>query len=31
MRAAMELLYAPAVTSDEAPVAPAPKPRRGRA
>jgi hypothetical protein len=31
MRAAMELLYAPVVTDDEAPAAPAPKPRRGRA
>jgi hypothetical protein len=31
MRAAMELLYAPAVTDDEAPAAPATKPRRGRA
>ena len=32
MRAAMERLYAPpAATDDEAPAAPAPKPRRGRA
>lgn len=31
MRAAMERLYAPPATDDEAPAAPAPKPRRGRA
>jgi hypothetical protein len=31
MRAAMERLYAPPVTDGEAPAAPAPKPRRGRA
>ena len=31
MRAAMERLYAPPVTGDDAPAAPAPKARRGRA
>ncbi len=31
MRAAMERLYAPPVVGDDAPAAPAPKPRRGRA